>query len=276
VHTQAAISILCEHPKWYEKVRELSLGKQAAIVDMASTSNTLCLGREDGVRLSGHIGRIDSAGGSPTLVVMGSGEEMATAVVIEPEQIDFGTPLRRTGLPGAETRSAFIFDEGLSQESVLAPAHCWRARLVFRIGVAAILCGIAAVAHEQAVAYAAQRKQFGAPLLALPAVHSMVSKNGDLLRRCVQDVLEVAARSDLGESASYASAAMLGAVSQASILIADGSLQIHGGYGYLREYNIEGHLRNVLSLCAASGAQETQDEAVLRFDSLAAHSEKLP
>jgi alkylation response protein AidB-like acyl-CoA dehydrogenase len=108
-----------------------------------------------------------------------------------------------------------------------------------RINIATTAVGTAQAALEQALAYVGQRQQFGQPIGAFQ--HTQFE-----LLAARQMVRLAAARLDAGhpEATLYCAMAKRFATDRA-FEVCNKALQLHGGYGYIREYPLERHLRDV-------------------------------
>ena len=102
-------------------------------------------------------------------------------------------------------------------------------------------------AASQAEDYARTRVQFGAPLVRIPMVRASLAAQAGAAATSIAEVLQAD-----GESGTRAAAALRGNCERA-ISVCAAALQSHGGYGYLREFGVEGLLRDAVSLRAAAG-----------------------
>ncbi|MCC7535248.1 MAG: acyl-CoA dehydrogenase [Deltaproteobacteria bacterium] len=113
-----------------------------------------------------------------------------------------------------------------------------------RIGIAAQALGIARAAYEKAVAYAKERKAFGEPIANKQAIQFMLADMATELDAARLLVLRAAAMKDQGVRHTRESAIAKLYASEAATRITHKALQIHGGYGYVREYHVERHYRD--------------------------------
>jgi alkylation response protein AidB-like acyl-CoA dehydrogenase len=108
-----------------------------------------------------------------------------------------------------------------------------------RIGVAALSVGLAQAALEESIKYANQREQFGKPISKFQAIEFMIADMATEIEAARLLTHKAALLRDQGKPISYeASQAKLYASDVAMRCATDG-LQIHGGYGYTKEYLIE-------------------------------------
>ena len=214
------------------------------------------VGPDEGVeladgRVTGGLDRLDPAGRSPHLVLLLDAD---TAVVLPAGDVQFGPGIRRTGLDGALSVSARL-DVAVPAESVVRGPQVTAARTLLAAGAAALAAGIAETAAQAALAYSAARVQFGAPLTALPTVRASLLAQSTTARSLLGTAL--GARLDRPDVV----AAALAPAFDAAIDVAAAAVQSHGGYGYMAEYLVEGLLRDLVSLRAASGAAEAARRA---------------
>jgi len=133
-----------------------------------------------------------------------------------------------------------------------------------RIGVAAQALGVMRAAFEEAVRYAQVRKAFGGPLAKIQAVQF---KLAEMERRiqCSRLLIRRAAwLKDVGRPFSReASMAKLHA-SEAATWVTHQAIQIHGGYGFVKEYAVERFYRDVRVMEIYEGASEIQRLVIAR------------
>lgn len=108
------------------------------------------------------------------------------------------------------------------------------------LGLGALALGSARAAMDAAIAYAKERNQFGRPIADFQAIQWKIADGLTALEGAALLVMR-AARSLDGTDAALARAV----ATRAGLVATDHALQIHGGYGYTREYPVERHLRSV-------------------------------
>jgi butyryl-CoA dehydrogenase len=127
-----------------------------------------------------------------------------------------------------------------------------------RIGIAAQALGIGAAALEAAVTFAKERKAFEKPIARLQAIQFKLADMATRLETARLITLEAAWLKDTGRPYSKESAMCKVYASEAASFIADEALQIHGGYGYIREYPVERHFRDARITEIYEGTSEIQ------------------
>ncbi|WP_192856824.1 acyl-CoA dehydrogenase family protein [Manganibacter manganicus] len=131
-----------------------------------------------------------------------------------------------------------------------------------RIEVAAQCLGLAEAAMNAAIAYAKERVIGGMPLAERQGIRWMIADMGLAFRSALLLSLEAARQRDLahqhgGRFSLASSMAKLGA-SEAAGKIADTALQLHGGYGYTRDFPIERINRDLRIMRIYEGSSEIQ------------------
>ena len=133
-----------------------------------------------------------------------------------------------------------------------------------RIGIAAQAVGLAQRALEEAVRYSKQREVFGGKVSDLQAIQFMISDMATQVEAARLLTYRAAVLKDSGRSfTSEASMAKLFA-SEAANRIAYLALQVHGGYGYSREFPVERLYRDARVLTLYEGTSEVQRMVIAR------------
>ncbi|MGD2115638.1 MAG: acyl-CoA dehydrogenase [Acidobacteriota bacterium] len=131
-----------------------------------------------------------------------------------------------------------------------------------RIGIAAQAVGIARGAYEQALAYAQEREQFGGPLARLQAIQFYLADMATELDAARLLTWKAAwAKMHQKRYTLEAAQAKLFAAEMAR-KVTDKALQIHGGYGYTREYDVERFFRDARITDIYEGTSEVQKMVV--------------
>lgn len=133
-----------------------------------------------------------------------------------------------------------------------------------RIGIASQATGIATAALEEATEYAKQRKQFGKPIGDFQAIQWMLADCRMELDAARLLALRAAWLKESGKPFSGESAMAKLYASEASNRICQRALQIHGGYGYVRDFAVERHLRDARVTTIYEGTSEIQRLVIAR------------
>ncbi len=133
-----------------------------------------------------------------------------------------------------------------------------------RIGIAAQALGIAEGAFARSVAYARERKTFGVPIGQHQMVQWMLADMATAIEGARLLVLRAAALKDAGQPYGVAAAmAKLFAAEMAMKATTD-AIQIHGGYGYIREYQVERYFRDAKITQIYEGTSQIQKLVIAR------------
>jgi alkylation response protein AidB-like acyl-CoA dehydrogenase len=133
-----------------------------------------------------------------------------------------------------------------------------------RVGIAAFSVGIAQASLEASLRYAGQRKQFGHPLADFQGIQFKISEMATQVDASRLLTWRAAALADAGRKLTVeASMAKLFA-GEAAVQIALEAIQIHGGYGYLKDYPVERYLRDAKLGTIGEGTSEVQRMVIAR------------
>ena len=133
-----------------------------------------------------------------------------------------------------------------------------------RIGIAAQCVGMARAAYQAALGYARERESFGRPIVEHQAVAFRLADMATQLEAAHQLVLHAARLRDAGEPClKEASMAKLFA-SEAAERICSDAIQVHGGYGYLRDFPVERIFRDVRIAQIYEGTSDIQRIVIAR------------
>jgi butyryl-CoA dehydrogenase len=133
-----------------------------------------------------------------------------------------------------------------------------------RIGVAAQAVGIAQAALDAAAKYSKERSQFGRPICEFQAIQWMLADMATRVEAARLLTYSAALKKQAGERYSKeASMAKLFA-SETAVWVVDRAMQIHGGYGYMKEYPIERYYRDAKLTEIYEGTSEVQRMVIAR------------
>jgi alkylation response protein AidB-like acyl-CoA dehydrogenase len=180
-----------------------------------------------------------------------------------------GRPEHKLGIRGSDTCAITLQDCQVPQECLLGSRGKGLAIALSnleggRIGIAAQAVGIARAAFEAALAYARTRKQFGRPIAEFGSIGNMLadmltSINAARLLTHQAARLRSAAQPCLSEACQaklYAS--------EMAERVCSKAIQIHGGYGYLEDYDVERHYRDARITQIYEGTSEIQRLVIAR------------
>ncbi|KMK76132.1 acyl-CoA dehydrogenase [Alkalihalobacillus pseudalcaliphilus] len=127
-----------------------------------------------------------------------------------------------------------------------------------RIGIGAMAVGIAQAAYEKALAYAKQRKQFGQSLSSFQAIQFKLADMAMHIELARTMVYKAAWLKDQGKRFKKEAAIAKLYASEICMKACDQAIQIHGGYGYMKEYQVERFFRDAKLLEIGEGTSEVQ------------------
>jgi alkylation response protein AidB-like acyl-CoA dehydrogenase len=133
-----------------------------------------------------------------------------------------------------------------------------------RIGIAALSVGLAQGAYEAARTYAKERRQFGQPLSAFQAIQWKLADNATRIEAARLLTYRAAHLRDRGSRTTRESSMAKLFASEAAVKAADDCVQIHGGYGFVKDYPAEKYFRDVKLLTIGEGTSEIQRLVIAR------------
>ena len=170
---------------------------------------------------------------------------------------------KKLGVRASDTAALHLEELRVPQENLLGEIHgafkdVLRVLQGGRIGIGSMAVGIARGALEAALAYAKERKQFGRAIAEAEAIQWMIADMATEIDAARLLVHRAARLKDLGEPfAKAASQAKLYAA-EAAMRATDKAVQIHGGYGYLKDYPVERYFRDAKLCTIGEGTSEIQ------------------
>ena len=134
-----------------------------------------------------------------------------------------------------------------------------------RIGIGAMAVGIAQGAYEKALAYAKERKQFGKSISSFQAIQFKLADMAMKIELARNMVYKAAWLKDKGRPFSKEAAMCKLYASEICMEVTDQAVQIHGGYGYMKEYHVERMMRDAKLLEIGEGTSEVQRMVISRL-----------
>lgn len=133
-----------------------------------------------------------------------------------------------------------------------------------RIGIGALSVGIARGALEESMKYAGERKQFGSPIGDFQAIETKLANMATEIDAARFLVHRAAWLKDQGKP--FTKEVSMGKLfaSELAVRAADEAVQIHGGYGYIKEYHVERFLRDAKLMTIGEGTSEVQRMIIAR------------
>lgn len=169
----------------------------------------------------------------------------------------------KLGVRASDTAALHLEELRVPQANLLGEIHgaftdVLRVLQGGRIGIGAMAVGIARGALEAALAYAKERKQFGGAIAEAQAIQWMIADMATEIDAARLLAHRAARLKDSGEPfAKAASQAKLYAA-EAAMRATEKAVQIHGGYGYLKDYPVERYFRDAKLCAIGEGTSEIQ------------------
>jgi alkylation response protein AidB-like acyl-CoA dehydrogenase len=133
-----------------------------------------------------------------------------------------------------------------------------------RIGIAALSVGLAQGAYEAARSYARERRQFGQPIASFQAIQWKLADNATRIQAARLLTYRAAYLRDQGVRTTRESSIAKLFASEIAVKAADDCVQIHGGYGFVKDYPAEKYFRDVKLLTIGEGTSEIQRLVIAR------------
>jgi butyryl-CoA dehydrogenase len=181
----------------------------------------------------------------------------------------YGTIEDKMGVRASATSELVFEDLRVPKENVLGKeGQGFKIGMVTldasRMGIAAQAVGIAQAALDEAVKYSKEREQFGRPIAKFQAIQWMLAESATKVEAARNLVLRAAWLKDAGRPfTKEASMAKLYA-SKICVEVTNAALQIHGGYGYTKDYPVERFFRESKVTEIYEGTSEVQRMVISR------------
>jgi alkylation response protein AidB-like acyl-CoA dehydrogenase len=133
-----------------------------------------------------------------------------------------------------------------------------------RLGIAAISVGLAQVALDAAVAYARERQQFGRPVIDFQGLQFMFADAATSIEAARRLYREAARARHEGRGTSVSCSMAKLFASDMVMRVTTDAVQAHGGYGYMREYDVERYMRDAKALQIVEGTNQVQRMIIAR------------
>jgi alkylation response protein AidB-like acyl-CoA dehydrogenase len=133
-----------------------------------------------------------------------------------------------------------------------------------RISIAALSVGLAQGAYDAALRYSKQRKQFGRFISEFQAIQHKLADMATSIEAARWLTYAAGARKDAGKRVTRESAMAKLFASEMAVRVADQALQIHGGYGFIKDYPVEKFYRDVKLCTIGEGTSEIQRLVIAR------------
>jgi alkylation response protein AidB-like acyl-CoA dehydrogenase len=133
-----------------------------------------------------------------------------------------------------------------------------------RIGIAAQAVGLATGAYERSVKYARERKSFGVPIAQHQMVQWMIADMATAIEGARLLTLRAAALKDAGKPYAKAGSMAKLFASEIAMKVTTDAIQVHGGYGFIKEYEVERYFRDAKITQIYEGTSQIQKLVIAR------------
>jgi len=191
-------------------------------------------------------------------------------VPMDAEGVSVGEPESKLGLRASDTAPITFEGVRLPAERRLTEegrglAAAFEILTGGRVAVAAQAVGLGQAAFEDAVAYAGEREQFGGPIADIQSVRHTLAEMRTELATARTLTREAARQLEAGADDAAMTASMAKyAASEAATSVTNDALQLHGGYGYVTEFDVERYYRDAKVTEIYEGTTQIQKEIVAR------------
>ncbi|MGA3195282.1 MAG: acyl-CoA dehydrogenase family protein [Terriglobales bacterium] len=194
-----------------------------------------------------------------------------SAFVVEKDTKGFraGKKENKLGLRASDTAELIFEDCFLPEENLLGKEgggfiDAMRILDGGRISIAALSLGMAEGAYEAALKYSKQRKQFGQAISEFQAIQWKLADMATEIEAAKLLTLRAAAMKDAGMKTTLESSMAKLYASEVAVRCANEGVQIHGGYGYIKDYPAEKFYRDVKLCTIGEGTSEIQRLVIAR------------
>jgi alkylation response protein AidB-like acyl-CoA dehydrogenase len=201
-----------------------------------------------------------------TAVMVQDGEEQGVgAFIVEKgtEGLRVGEPENKMGWKGSDTRSVYFEDMFIPKENILGnPSKGFKQFLKTltggRITIGALALGTAQGAYQRALKYSHERKAFGKKINQFQGISFKIADMATSIQASKHLVYHAAYKKDQGESIIKEAAMAKLFSSEMCMKVTTEAIQIFGGYGYIKEYDVERFFRDSKILEIGEGTSEVQ------------------
>ena len=205
-----------------------------------------------------------------TAVMVENGEEKGISAFVidaDTEGLSLNPPEKKMGWCGSDTRSVFFRDMRIPKSSVLGSKgfkQFLKTLTGGRITIGALGIGTAQGAFARALAYSQEREAFGKPIHKFQGVSFKLSDMATQIEAARHLVYHAAWKKDQGLSVIREAAMAKLFSSETAMMVTTEAIQVLGGYGYIKEYDVERFFRDAKILEIGEGTSEVQRMIIAR------------
>jgi len=242
----------------------------------AAGTRTVAVRDGDGWVLNGAKSFITHGLSADTLVVMAVTDRAKGAKGISAFVVERGTPGLRTGkkedklgMRASETAEVLLDQCRIPASQLLGEEgqgfiQTLQVLDAGRIGIAALAVGLAQGAYECARQYAFERRQFGTPIGMFPSIRAKLATHATRIEAARLLTHRAAWLKDQGRRMTLESSMAKLFASEVAVRAAEDAVQIHGGYGFVKDYPAEKFFRDVKLTTIGEGTSEIQRLVIAR------------
>jgi alkylation response protein AidB-like acyl-CoA dehydrogenase len=242
----------------------------------ASSMRTVAVKRNGGWVINGSKNFITNAtfaGATVALAITDrtAGTHGISAFIVERGTKGFSVARKenKLGMRASDTASLIFDDCYVSEENLMGQEgqgfiQAMKVLDGGRISIAALSLGIAQGAYEAALKYAKERHQFGKPIAEFQAIQFKLADMATQIEAARLLTWRAAALKDEGKIVTKESSMAKLYASEVAVRVAEESVQIHGGYGYIKDYPAEKFWRDSKLCTIGEGTSEIQRTVIAR------------
>ncbi|AXI09209.1 acyl-CoA dehydrogenase [Oceanobacillus zhaokaii] len=244
--------------------------------DAGGTTTTAIL-KDDSYLINGEKCFITNASYAETLIITAvtgkndKGRNAISAFIVpaNTEGVTITSNYDKMGMRGSDTAEIVLNNVSVAKENLLGEANKGFKQFLYtldggRISIGALGVGIAQAALEKSLQYAKDRKQFGKSISSFQAIQFKLADMAMEVELARNMVHKAAWLKDKNKSFSKEAAFAKLFATETAFRSANQAVQIHGGYGYMREYEVERYLRDAKLLEIGEGTSEIQRLVIAR------------
>lgn len=258
-----------------EKIGAFCLSEPEAGSD-ATSQRTTAIDKGDHYLLNGTKNWITNGGTASYYIVIAQTDadkkhKGINAFIVEKEWEGFtvGAKENKLGIRGSDTHTLMFTDVKVPKENRIGEdgfgfKFAMKVLSGGRIGIAAQALGIASGAMELAIAYSKEREAFGKPIHQHQAIAFKIADMATEIEAARLLCLKAACLKDNGENFDKASAMAKVFASRVAMEVTVEAVQVHGGYGFVKEYHVERLMRDAKITQIYEGTTEVQKIVISR------------
>ncbi|APB37276.1 acyl-CoA dehydrogenase family protein [Heyndrickxia coagulans] len=200
-----------------------------------------------------------------------NGRNIISAIIVPTDApgVTITSPYEKMGVRGSNTCQIVLENVRVPRENLLGDEKKGFSQFLYtldggRISIAALSVGIAQAAFEKALRYAKERMQFGQAISKFQAIQFKLADMAMEIDLARNAVYKAAWLKDQGKPFSKEAAYAKLFASEMGFRVCNQAIQIHGGSGYMREYDVERHLRDIKLMEIGEGTSEIQRLVIAR------------